>query len=72
MVVVNGHFDGKQVVLDSPVPEGIPANTRVRVVFDGDNGTSVFDEIAKLAKPGGFPQDYSRQHEHYNKGAPRR
>jgi len=72
MVVLNGHFDGRQVVLDTPVPDGIAANTPVKVLFENEAGTSVLAEIAKLAKPGDFPRDYAQQHEHYNKGAPRR
>ncbi len=72
MVVLNGHFDGRQVVLDSPVPANIAANTPVQVIFDGASGSSALAEIAKLARPGGLPRDFARQHEHYVKGAPRR
>jgi hypothetical protein len=72
MVVLNGHFDGRQVVLDSPIPEGIPANTPVKVIFNGESGSSALAEIVKLARPGGLPRDFSRNHKHYVKGAPRR
>jgi hypothetical protein len=78
MVVLNGHFDGRQVVLDGPVPTGIPANTPVKVVFEpeptsnGESGSDALAEIAKLARPLGLPKDFSEQHDHYVKGTPRR
>lgn len=72
MTVISGHYDGKQVVLDEPVPTNIPADTPVKVVFDGADARSVLDEIARLARPGGKPPDYSQQHEFYVKGGPRR
>ncbi len=70
MTIVRGHFDGKRVVLDEPVPSKIVPNTPVNVVFD--DGKSVLGQIADLAVPGGLPTDYAEQHEHYVKGAPRR
>ena len=72
MTIINGHYDGKRVVLDEPVPASIPADTPVRVVFDGADAKSVLGEIGKLARPGGLPQDFSEQHEHYIKGTPRK
>jgi hypothetical protein len=75
MVVLNGTFDGTKVVLDTPVPSEIAANTPVRVIFDdapAPSGESALSKIAKLAKPGGFPRDFAEQHDHYIKGTPRR
>jgi hypothetical protein len=72
MVVLNGHFDGRNVVLEEPVPGDIPANTPVKVVFEGADSSSVLAKIAQLAVEGGLPKDYAQQHEHYVKGAPRR
>ena len=75
MQMIEGHFDGKQVVLDAPVPQGVPANTRVRIFFEetpASSGTSSLSTIADLATAGGLPPDFSQQHEHYVKGSPRR
>jgi hypothetical protein len=72
MVVLNGHFDGSRVVLDGPIPEGIAANTPVRVIFANDAPPESLSKIAKLAEPGGMPADFAEQHEHYIKGSPRR
>ncbi len=72
MTIVNGHYDGKRVVLDEPVPTDIPADTLVQIVFDGADAKGALEEIARLARPGGKPPDYSQQHEHYVKSTPRR
>ena len=72
MTIVNGHYDGRRVVLDEPVPTDIPADTLVKVVFEGADAHGVLDEIAQLARPGGKPPDFSQQHEYYVKGGPRR
>lgn len=72
MTIINGHFDGKQVVLDEPVPADIPADTAVRVVFENERTENVLDRIAKLAGPSDLPSDYSQQHDHYVKGTPRK
>lgn len=72
MTILNGHVDGKHVLLDEPVPANIPPHTPVRVVFDGTDAKGVLKEIARLARPGGLPRDFSEQHEHYIKGTPRR
>jgi hypothetical protein len=72
MVVMNGRFDGSKVVLDEPVPNDIPANTSVRVIFEDVPRAESLAKVAKLAKPGGMPPDFAEQHEHYIKGTPRR
>lgn len=72
MTIVNGHYDGKRVILDDAVPADIPADTPVKVVFDGSDARGVLEEIARLARPGGKPPDFSQQHEYYVKGGPRR
>jgi len=72
MTVINGHFDGKRVVLDDPVPTDIPTGTPVRVVFEDHSPENVLDRIAKLAGPSDLPPDYSQQHDHYVKGTPRK
>ena len=72
MTVIIGHFDGKRVVLDDPVPADIPSDTPVRVVFEDHSPESVLDRIAKLAGPSDLPPDYSQQHDHYVKGTPRK
>jgi len=70
MTIINGHYDGKRVVLDEPVPAVIAAPAPVKVVFE-DNG-GVLDELARLAGPDDLPADYAEQHEHYVKGTPRK
>lgn len=71
MTTLNGHFDGKRVVLDEPVPARIIAPTPVKVVFE-ENGGGLLDDLARLAGPDDLPEDYAEQHEHYVKGTPRR
>jgi hypothetical protein len=71
-MVVKGHFDGRGVVLDEAAPADVPAGTPVMVVFDGNAQEHVLARIARLARPGGLPPDFSAQHEHYVKGTPRR
>ena len=72
MTIVNGHYDGKRVVLDEPVPAEVAPDTPVRVVFENASAESVLDRIAKLAGPSDLPPDYSQQHDHYVKGTPRK
>jgi hypothetical protein len=72
MVVLNGRFDGNQVVLDEPLPNGIAPNTPVRVIFEDAAAAQSLAAIANLAKPGGMPADFAEQHEHYLKGTDRR
>jgi hypothetical protein len=72
MMTLNGHYDGKRVVLDDPVPADMPADTPVRVVFENNSGDGVLDRIAQLAGPSDLPRDYSQQHDHYVKGTPRK
>lgn len=83
-MVLKGYFDGEKILLDEP-PHNLPPNTRVEVtvapvanaseaVPAGSNGggQGILDDLAKLAAPGGLPADFSEQHSHYTKGAPRR
>ena len=73
MTIINGHFDGKQVVLDEPVPAFVLPDTPVRVVFEKSDTKSVFEEIARLAlSTDDLPADFSEQHDHYVKGTPRK
>jgi len=72
MTIINGHFDGRRVVLDEPVPTDIPPDTPVRVHFEDDSTEGVLDRIAKLAGPSHLPPDFSQQHDHYVKGTPRK
>ena len=73
MTIVQGHYDGRQVVLDEPVPPDIRPDTPVQVVFDLEPAKHVLARIAELAvSTDEFPPDYSEQHEHYVKGTPRR
>ncbi len=71
MTVLNAHFDGRQVVLDDPMPSNIPPNTQVKVLVEEPTEDEL-DDVIKAARPGGMPPDFAAQHEHYTKGTPRR
>ncbi len=64
MTIINGHHDGKRVVLDQAVPADIPPDTPVRVSFGDGLAHDILAELGKLARPGGLPRDFSEQHEH--------
>ena len=72
MTIVNGHYDGKRVVLDEPVPAGIAAPAPVKVLFEDNGVGGVLDDLARLVGPDDLPADYAEQHEHYVKGTRRR
>jgi hypothetical protein len=72
VTILKGHFDGKQIVLDEPVPPGIEANAPVIVHFTLNEARGILKEIVKRARPAGLPADFSEQHDHYVKGLPRR
>ena len=70
-MTLKAHFDGKQIVLDEPLPPGLAANTPVRVVID--NGSdALFDKLLSLAGDDNLPVDYAENHEHYVKRKPKR
>ena len=71
MVVINGKFDGKNIVLEK-LPEGIAPNTSVRVIFVEEGRSSALEGIAAIAGEGKLPPDFAAQHEHYTKGLPKR
>jgi hypothetical protein len=71
-VILKGHFDGQSVVLDEAMPPEVIANTPVKVVVELEVQEHVLARIARLARAGGLPPDFSQQHEHYVKRAPRR
>lgn len=76
MHVLNGHFEGRKLVLDDPVPDDLPENAKVTVTVavEGDVPPQprCLDEIAKMARPLGLPRDFSTNFKHYTKGTPRR
>ncbi len=72
MTTLNGHFDGKQIVLDDPIPAWLKPNTPVTVTVNGNSQESVLDRIGRLSRPLGLPPDYSEQHDHYTRGTPKR
>ena len=72
MKMLNAHFDGKQVVLDEPMPDGVSADTKLRVLVDIGNRPQSLLKIAAMAIDADLPRDYAEQHEHYVKGTPRR
>jgi hypothetical protein len=72
MTVLNAHFDGKQFVLDDPVPVNLQANAKARIIVDADCQPRSLARIAAMAVDADLPRDYAEQHEHYVKGTPRR
>jgi hypothetical protein len=74
MTVLNAHFDGKQIVLDEPMPPEVPANAKVRVIVEESGGPRPrsLREIADMAVDAELPPDFSTQHAHYTKGFPRK
>jgi len=73
MTVLSAHFDGKNIVLDEPWPEGISANARVRVMVEElPAKPRCLQEIADMAVDADLPADFSSQFAHYTKGFPRK
>ena len=74
MTVLNAHFDGKQIVLDDPMPPAVPANTKVRVIVEESRSSKPrsLQQIADVAVDVELPRDFSTQHAHYTKGFPRK
>jgi len=75
MTIINGHYDGKKVLLDEPVPAGIAAPTAVKVVFEDNGVGGVLDDLVELADRlpiSNGPLDWSEQHDHYIHGSPKR
>ena len=71
MHVLNGHFEGRKLVLDDPVPDDVPENARVRITVESEGAPKprCLEEIAKMARPLGLPRDFSTNFKHYTKGA---
>ena len=60
MTVLNAHFEGRKVVLDDPIPDGRPANVRVRVTIEPAGPSKALAAIAKMAIDAPeLPLDYS-------------
>jgi hypothetical protein len=72
MTILKAHFDGRHVVLDEPAPPDLKPNAPVSVVVGNGDSRSVLASIAQLAVKGQKSPDFSQQHDHYVKGAPRR
>lgn len=68
MTILNAHFDGKQIVLDDPVPDNLPLNAKVQVVVDSAGPSKALAEIAERAIDAGLPADYSTRFRDYMRG----
>jgi hypothetical protein len=61
MTRLRGHFDGKSVVLDEPVPAELRANTPVEILISSERDQALreFEEFSRefwsRALPGGVP-----------------
>lgn len=72
MTIIKGHFDGRHVVPDEPVPPEFQSPTPVEVVFGRDDARDALAELVEFARMSELPADYPQQHEHYVKGTPRK
>jgi predicted DNA-binding antitoxin AbrB/MazE fold protein len=70
MSVIRAHFDGRVFVPEEPVD--CPKGTPVCITVEDNGREDVLARIARLARPGGLPADFSEQHDHYVKGTVRR
>jgi hypothetical protein len=81
VMTVKGYYDGKKILLDE-APTNVRPNCRVQVTVEPVDGQEdmpegvraggILNEIAQSSQPGGLHADFSEQHSHYLKGAPRR
>ena len=78
-MVMRGHFDGRNVVIDGEVPKDLAVNARVTIVVEQDQPAAaaaeeptVLQRIALLAVSANLPPDLSAQHDHYLYGTPKR
>ena len=75
---IKGHFDGRVVVPDEPVPAEWKPNTPVTIeprqthAPRSTAAASALLKIAARARDLGFPPDFSEQHDHYIRGTPKR
>lgn len=73
MTILNAHLDGNRVVLDDPIPDGVPANARLRVIIETPGPSKALAEIAKMAIDAPeLPTDYSANHDKYLYGGKER
>lgn len=74
MTVLNAHFDGKQIVLDDPMPPAVQASTKVRLIIAESVSSKPcsLQQIADMAVDAELPRDFSTQQAHYTKGFPRK
>jgi len=43
MTIINGHFNGTEIILNEPVPQGIKPDTPVRVLFQDSDAEFELD-----------------------------
>lgn len=70
MHVLNGHFEGRKLVLDDPVPDDLPANAKARITVEESaepqGPSKALAAIAKMAIDApDLPTDYSENHDKY-------
>jgi hypothetical protein len=66
MTMLNAHFDGKQVVLDEPMPAGVPVDTKLRVLVETAGPSKALEAIARMAiDVPELPRDYAANHDKY-------
>ena len=56
MTILNAHYDGKQVVLDDPIPADLQPNTRVQVIIEAPAKPRSLARIAAMATETDLPR----------------
>ena len=70
MVVLNGKFDGKNIVVEN-IPADIRPDTPVRVYIKSTPDPDGFEDIVGILDDPDWPTDFSSQFDHYTKGSPK-
>ena len=66
MIMLNAHFENRQVVLDDPLPANLPANVRVRVIIPAERRSKTLQALADLARSvPSLPRDLAANHDKY-------
>lgn len=66
MTILNAHLDGNRVVLEDPIPEGIPANAKLRVIIEVPGPSKALAAVAKMAVDAPeLPTNYSANRSMY-------
>ena len=71
MVVLNGKFDGKNIIVEN-IPADIKPDTPVRVIFEQKPDPTGLESLIGILDGVDLPTDFASQFAHYTKGTPKR